>query len=61
MLINDTNMLVGENCEEYEPRYINIHSDMGAMAKSCVNCEYHSDGECTKNIFNDLAEKLSKN
>lgn len=61
MFADDEKSLVGENCSEYDSKYIFHSGSMTNLARNCVSCSNYINGECTKNIFLELYEKLSKN
>lgn len=61
MLSNETQMVIAENCSEYESRYINVLSNTGGLARSCINCVHHSDGRCMKELSKGMIEQINLN
>lgn len=60
-MFNDTKSLVGENCLEYDSKYVLIKGSMTHLAQSCINCTNYVSGQCSKDLFNQAYEILSIN
>lgn len=61
VMFNDTRSLVGENCSEFDSKFILTKGSMTHLAQSCVNCLNYVNGQCSKNLFNQAYESLSMN
>ncbi len=61
MLFNDTKSLVGENCLEYDSKYVLTKGGMTHLAQSCINCTNYINGQCSKDLFDKAYESLSIN
>lgn len=61
MFADDEKSLVAENCLEYDSKYIFHSASFTNLARNCVSCQNYINGECTKNMFDKLYERLSRN
>jgi hypothetical protein len=61
MMFNDTKSLVGENCLEYDSKYVLAKGSMTHLAQSCLSCTNYTNGQCSKDLFNQAYESLSVN
>ncbi|MBL4938433.1 hypothetical protein JK636_22230 [Clostridium sp. YIM B02515] len=61
MIISSEHSLVGENCSEYESRYILHNMSNTNLARNCAGCLNYVKGECKKGLFNELYESLRTN
>lgn len=60
-MFNDNRSLVGENCLEFDSRFILTKGNMTHLAQSCINCTNYVSGQCSKGLFNKVYEILSVN
>lgn len=61
MLFEDTKSLVGENCSEYDSKSIFYKAKMTNLARNCISCYNYVNGNCTKNLFQEIYENLKNN
>lgn len=61
MFSNEDKSLVGENCPEYNSRFILHEATITNLAHNCINCSNHLNGNCSKNLFNEIYETLRIN
>jgi hypothetical protein len=61
MIADDAKSLVGENCDEYSPKYVFHEASMTNLARNCLGCSNYLNNKCSKDLFNKLHENLSIN
>lgn len=52
-------MLVAENCIEYRPKNFTI--SMSFISQGCSSCISYINGECSKELFEEIKERISMN
>jgi hypothetical protein len=52
-------MLVAENCIEYRPK--NFTTNMSFISQGCSSCISYINGECNKELFEEIKERISMN
>lgn len=61
MFVSDEKSLVGENCPEYDSKYIFHNMSNTNLARNCIGCSNYNNGKCTKGLFNEIYETLRIN
>lgn len=61
MIADEAKSLVGENCSEYDSKYIFHNASNTNLAHNCVSCSNYINGKCIKNLFDELYESLRIN
>lgn len=61
MITNNMEMIVAQNCIEYDPKYIISLLSMLSSSESCYNCKNFIDGKCTQGLFNNIKDIITKN
>jgi hypothetical protein len=52
-------MLVAENCMEYKPKV--LIKAMSFISLGCGSCISYINGKCTKELFEEIEEKIKMN
>lgn len=53
------NVIVAENCIEYKPK--NFTTNMSFISQGCISCLSCINGECTKELFKEIEERIRLN
>lgn len=61
MLLDDIRSIVGQNCPEFKANSTLAELSMSAAAGSCEHCKNYSKDDCSKGLFKEIMEKLTKN
>lgn len=61
MISNSMKMLVAQNCDNYNPKYILSLLSMSSLSESCSNCQNYVNGKCTKESFDEIMETINRN
>jgi len=61
MFSNMDNMLVAQNCIEYNPMHIISLLSVSAPLESCTNCKNFIKGKCSKELHNEIKEMINRN
>ncbi|AYF53979.1 hypothetical protein G8S49_13135 [Clostridium botulinum C] len=61
MISSSMKMIVAQNCIEYNPKYTIALLSMVSSSESCANCKNFIKGKCSKGLFDEVMDIISKN
>lgn len=61
MISTQEKMLVAENCEEYKSKVYTLNAEMRAISQGCNTCVNYMNDRCTKELFEQIEEKIRIN
>ena len=61
MISGETKSIIAQNCPGYEPRYALTMMSMVSLSESCDNCSNYVRASCTKDLLDDIKEKVERN
>ncbi|WMJ80030.1 hypothetical protein RBU49_14410 [Clostridium sp. MB40-C1] len=61
MISKEFKMVVAQNCLDYDAKYAITMFSMGTLSESCNNCKNFINGECSKGLFDEIIQIISRN
>lgn len=61
MVFSETKMIVAQNCNGYNARSVISMMSMGTLSVSCSNCTNYIHGQCSKDLFDHIADMIRMN
>lgn len=61
MISNEVKMVVAQNCNEYESKYLISLISMSNFSGSCDSCISYMKGKCSKELFDEIMEIIRRN